>query len=165
MHSWLFPLSLLYPLSFSFPRFLEWVVVLKRKGLKWISIMFIMHFELFLICNSWIRHCLKINPLSLKYFVGARMLYNTQEMLLRRKLEEQVELQQAIELQGRRMMNLQLPDLNDRMHHHHRSLSVGSPVPLPPQPDAHINQNVTIPSDCSNQEIAEGKLWAGSHLI
>ncbi|KAM3693382.1 hypothetical protein ACB098_08G159400 [Castanea mollissima] len=88
--------------------------------------------------------------------VGARMLYNTQEMLLRRKLEEQVELQQAIELQGRRMMNLQLPDLNDRMHHHHRSLSVGSPVLLPPQPDAHINQNVTVPSDCSNQEIAEG---------
>ena len=93
------------------------------------------------------------------------MLYNTQDMLLRRKLEEQVELQQAIELQGRRMMNLQLPDLNDRMHHHHRSLSVGSPVPLPPQPDAHINQNVTIPSDSSTQEIAEGKLWTGSHLM
>lgn len=93
------------------------------------------------------------------------MLYNTQDMLLRRKLEEQVELQQAIELQGRRMMNLQLPDLNDRMHHHHRSLSVGSSVPLPPQPDAHINQNVTIPSDSSTQEIAEGKLWTGSHLI
>lgn len=88
------------------------------------------------------------------------MLYNTQEMLLRRKLE-QVELQQAIELQGRRMMNLQLPDLNDRMHNHHRSLSVGSSVPLHPQPDADINQNVTLPSDNSHQEIAEGKLYDG----
>nr|XP_023877168.1 zinc finger CCCH domain-containing protein 55-like [Quercus suber] len=101
--------------------------------------------------------------------VGARMLYNTQETLLRRKLEEQVELQQAIELQGRRMMNLQFPDLNDRMHHHHRSLSVGSPVPLPPQPDAHINQNVTIPSDSSTQEIAEGHsdnpAAAAEHLL
>lgn len=100
--------------------------------------------------------------------VGARMLYNTQEMLLRRKLE-QVELQQAIELQGRRMMNLQLPDLNDRMHNHHRSLSVGSSVPLHPQPDADINQNVTLPSDNSHQEIAEGHsdnpAAAAEHLL
>jgi hypothetical protein len=47
---------------------------------------------------------------------------------LRRKLEEQqqaAELQQAIELQGRRFMGLQLLDLKSRGHHH-----VVSPVGL-----------------------------------
>ncbi|XP_038980370.1 zinc finger CCCH domain-containing protein 53-like isoform X2 [Phoenix dactylifera] len=50
----------------------------------------------------------------------ARMLYNStssQELLLRRKLEEQqqaAELQQAIELQNRRFMGLQLLDLKTR---------------------------------------------------
>ncbi|KAK8539523.1 hypothetical protein V6N13_104245 [Hibiscus sabdariffa] len=34
--------------------------------------------------------------------LGSKMFYNPQEMLLRSKLEEQVDLQQAIELQGRR---------------------------------------------------------------
>lgn len=47
------------------------------------------------------------------------MLYgnSSQEMLLRRKLEEQqqaTELQQAIEMQGRRFMGLQLVDLKNR---------------------------------------------------
>ncbi|XP_072959855.1 zinc finger CCCH domain-containing protein 53-like [Typha angustifolia] len=50
--------------------------------------------------------------------LGARMLYNnSSELLLRRKLEEQqqaVELQQAIELQSRRFMGLQLLDLKSR---------------------------------------------------
>ncbi|PRQ33057.1 putative transcription factor C3H family [Rosa chinensis] len=93
--------------------------------------------------------------------LGGRMLYDTQEMLLRRKLEEQAELQQAIELQGRRLMNLQLPDFkNNRLPqhylpHHFRSLSVGAPVPLSPQSHAQINQNV-IPFDSIKQEVAEG---------
>ncbi|XP_020597719.1 LOW QUALITY PROTEIN: zinc finger CCCH domain-containing protein 23-like [Phalaenopsis equestris] len=45
--------------------------------------------------------------------LGSRMLYssNNQDILLRRKLEEQRELQQAIELQQRRFMGLQLLDL------------------------------------------------------
>ncbi|KAG1371420.1 Zinc finger CCCH domain-containing protein 22 [Cocos nucifera] len=52
--------------------------------------------------------------------LGARMLYNSnssQELLLRRKLEAQqqeAELQQAIELQNRRFMGLQLLDLKTR---------------------------------------------------
>ncbi|XP_072996252.1 zinc finger CCCH domain-containing protein 53-like [Typha latifolia] len=51
--------------------------------------------------------------------LGSRMLYNnsTTEMLLRRKLEEQqqaAELQQAIELQSRRLMGLHLLDLKTR---------------------------------------------------
>lgn len=71
--------------------------------------------------------------------LGARMLYNTQEMLLRRKLEEQADLEQAIELQGRRMMNLQLLDLKT---HQQNNLS--------------INQSLTPPADRSNQPVSEG---------
>ncbi|PPR84000.1 hypothetical protein GOBAR_AA36713 [Gossypium barbadense] len=62
--------------------------------------------------------------------VGAKMFYNAKEMMLRRELEEQADLQQAIELQRRRFMNLQLPEFkNDGIHHHHCSLSVGASVP------------------------------------
>ncbi|KAB2050320.1 hypothetical protein ES319_A13G237600v1 [Gossypium barbadense] len=64
--------------------------------------------------------------------LGTRMFYNAQEMMLRRKLEEQADLQQAIELQGRRLMNLQLLDLKNQHHSSfHHSLSTGSPIPSP----------------------------------
>lgn len=86
------------------------------------------------------------------------MFYNTQDILLRRKLE-QVELQQAIEMQGRRFMGLHLPEFkNDRLHHHQRSLSVGASVPLPPQSLSLSNQNVILPFDGIKQEVAEGLL-------
>lgn len=59
--------------------------------------------------------------------LGGRILYSnsSQEMLLRRKLEEQkqaAELQQAIEQQGRRFMGLQLVDLKNR--------NIASPGPV-----------------------------------
>ncbi|KAK4857288.1 hypothetical protein QYF36_026526 [Acer negundo] len=80
--------------------------------------------------------------------------YHTREMMLRRKLEEQAKLQQAIEFQRRRFMNLQLPDLKNHIHHHQRSLSVGSPVTL----HSHdVNQNVILPCDGINQEVLEGE--------
>ncbi|ONK62783.1 uncharacterized protein A4U43_C07F8090 [Asparagus officinalis] len=65
------------------------------------------------------------DPFDLQQLANARMLYNgnNQEMLLRRKLEEQqaaAELQQAIEMQGRRFMGLQLLDIKNR--------SLGSPT-------------------------------------
>ncbi|KAJ4711549.1 Zinc finger CCCH domain-containing protein 53 [Melia azedarach] len=61
--------------------------------------------------------------------LGARMFYNnTQDMLWRRKMEEQADLQQALELQSRRLMGLQLLDVKK---HHHRALSTGSPIPSP----------------------------------
>ncbi|CAI0450198.1 unnamed protein product [Linum tenue] len=64
--------------------------------------------------------------------LGARLLYNTQEMLLRKKLEEQTDLQQAIELHGRRLVSLQLLDLkNHRRQHLLNGLSNGSPVSSP----------------------------------
>ncbi|KAL6635283.1 hypothetical protein ACP70R_027954 [Stipagrostis hirtigluma subsp. patula] len=63
--------------------------------------------------------------------IGPRMMYGNianHEAFLRRKLEEQqqaAELQQAIELQGRRFMGLQLLDLKSRGHH------LGSPAGSP----------------------------------
>ena len=85
------------------------------------------------------------------------MFLNSQEMMLRRKLE-QAELQQAIELQGRRMMNLQLSDLKN--HHHggqfQANLGPGIPNPSPVQPHLHINQSLLLQSDGLNQEVLEG---------
>lgn len=86
-------------------------------------------------------------------------MYNAQGMMLRRKLEEQVELQQALELQGRRLLNLQLPDLkNDQLHHHHpHNLPICSP--LSTESHNQMNQNVIIPPDFINQEASEGLLF------
>ncbi|CAK9170308.1 unnamed protein product [Ilex paraguariensis] len=84
---------------------------------------------------------------------GGRMLYNTQDMMLRRKLEEQAGLQQAIELQGRRLMNLQLMDMKNHHSHHVQSLSV--PISTPTQSHSQINQGVGLPSNGINQEVPE----------
>lgn len=62
--------------------------------------------------------------------LGARMLYNSQDLLWRKKLEEQADLQHAIELQNRRIMDLQLLDVK-RSHQHHRALSTGASIPSP----------------------------------
>lgn len=88
--------------------------------------------------------------------LGARMFYNTQEMLLRRKLEEQADLQQAIELQGRRLMNLQLIDFKNNDHHHqfHHGMSNGSPVPSPTL--SHPNKSLIFPLDGIDGETSEG---------
>ncbi|WCJ36863.1 Zinc finger CCCH domain-containing protein 55 [Euphorbia peplus] len=84
--------------------------------------------------------------------LGAKML--SQEIMLRRKLEQQAELQQAIELQGRRLINLQLPDLRgDFAHHHQRSLSAGSPISMPPY--AHVDQNLNVPTDFQKHCVLE----------
>ncbi|CAN0891838.1 Zinc finger CCCH domain-containing protein 55 [Linum grandiflorum] len=78
--------------------------------------------------------------------VGPRMTYNSQELMLRRKLEEQAELQVAIELQGRRLVNLQLPNMRgDYVHHHQRSLSIGAPVSMSAQ--SPLNQNIAFESE------------------
>ena len=87
------------------------------------------------------------------------MFYNTQEMMLRRKLEEQADLQQAIELQGRRLMNLQLLDLKNHQHQNHlHNLSGGAPVASPTQSSIHNNQTLVLPSDINSQEVPEGWL-------
>ncbi|BAU00670.1 Zinc finger CCCH domain-containing protein [Vigna angularis] len=74
------------------------------------------------------------------FHLGSRMLYNPHDILLRRRIEEQAELQQVLELQERRLKNLQLPDFkNNPIHHHQRSLSVGNPLVLPHQLHGHTN--------------------------
>ncbi|KAM6595122.1 hypothetical protein CsatA_002825 [Cannabis sativa] len=80
--------------------------------------------------------------------LGARMFYNSQDMLWRRKLEEQAELQQAIELQSRRIMGLQLLDV--KKHHHHRALSSGSPIQSPTQSPNLYTQNLVFSSIQNN---------------
>ncbi|XP_047315607.1 zinc finger CCCH domain-containing protein 53-like [Impatiens glandulifera] len=56
--------------------------------------------------------------------IGQRMFSNnTQELLWRRKMEEQADLQQAIELHGRRLMSLQLLDV--KRQNHNRTMSAG----------------------------------------
>ncbi|XP_047942448.1 zinc finger CCCH domain-containing protein 22-like [Salvia hispanica] len=86
---------------------------------------------------------------------GSRMLFNTPEMMLRRKLEQEAELQHAIELQERRIMNLQLMDLKNHQHNHHllQGFRAGIPMSSPRQSQFLMNQNF-IP-DGSNQENTE----------
>ncbi|XP_057748417.1 zinc finger CCCH domain-containing protein 53 isoform X2 [Arachis stenosperma] len=72
--------------------------------------------------------------------LGGRMFYNTQDMLWRRKMEEQADLQQALELQSRRLMGLQLLDI--KKQHHHRALSAGSPIPSPTHSPNMFNQTL-----------------------
>nr|XP_023903778.1 zinc finger CCCH domain-containing protein 22-like isoform X2 [Quercus suber]POE46049.1 zinc finger ccch domain-containing protein 22 [Quercus suber] len=90
--------------------------------------------------------------------LGARMFYDTQEILMRRKLEEQ-----AIELQGRRLMNLQLLDFkNNHQHYHphqyHHNLSaVGSPIPSPTLTHTPNNQTLILPPDGIDQQVPTEK--------
>ncbi|PIA48719.1 hypothetical protein AQUCO_01400940v1 [Aquilegia coerulea] len=84
--------------------------------------------------------------------LGGRMFNSNQDVLLRRKLEEQVELQQAIELQSRRFMGLQLLDVKKHQHHHQRNLSSPSPThPFSP----HINHTPFHPSSSSDRSSPE----------
>ncbi|XP_071698158.1 zinc finger CCCH domain-containing protein 46-like isoform X2 [Rutidosis leptorrhynchoides] len=68
---------------------------------------------------------------------GARMFNH--DMMLRRKLEER-ELQQAIEFQDRRLMNLQLSDLKNH-HQLQRSLSLGVAIPSPTYNNQMVSPN------------------------
>lgn len=74
------------------------------------------------------------------------MFYDTHEML-RRKLEEQADLQQAVELQGTRLTNLQLLDLSNcyRPHQYHHNLSLASPFPSSTLSQAPNNQDFVLP--------------------
>ncbi|KAL5102532.1 hypothetical protein RYX36_006859 [Vicia faba] len=80
------------------------------------------------------------------------MYYNTQDILWRRKLEEQAELQQALELQSRRLMSLQLLDIKKQ---HNRALSSGSPIPSPTQSPNMFNQNFAFSSFHSSSKSQE----------
>ncbi|XP_004228513.2 zinc finger CCCH domain-containing protein 46 isoform X2 [Solanum lycopersicum] len=84
---------------------------------------------------------------------GGRMFYNPHEMMLRRKMEQEAELQQAIEFQGRRLMNLQL-----MKNHHHNShfhpgvVSPGVPSASHMQTQFQNHQGFVCSSNGINQE-------------
>lgn len=85
------------------------------------------------------------------------MLYNisSQEAILRRKIEEQqqaAELQQAIELQGRRFMGFQLLDLKTRNHITTTGTATAATTTTISTPT--INTASTNGKICSNQEEA-----------
>ncbi|GER43596.1 RNA-binding (RRM/RBD/RNP motifs) family protein [Striga asiatica] len=87
--------------------------------------------------------------------LGARMFYNNPDMLLwRKKLEEQAELQQAIELQNRRLMGLKLLDV--KRNSHNRTLSTGAVISSPTTfSPTFFNQNLLIPSNNGSPEAKE----------
>ncbi|KAL2478407.1 Zinc finger CCCH domain-containing protein 55 [Forsythia ovata] len=85
--------------------------------------------------------------------LGTRTFYNNPDMLWRRKLEEQADLQQAIELQNRRLMGLQLLDI--KRNSHHRTLSTGGIISSPTQSPGFFNQNVVLSCDRSSPESKE----------
>ncbi|XP_073303156.1 zinc finger CCCH domain-containing protein 53-like isoform X2 [Primulina huaijiensis] len=87
---------------------------------------------------------------------GPRMLLSSQETMLRRKLEQETELQHAVELQGRRMMNLQLMDLKNQQHGHRfvPSLPSGLPISSPRQSQMLINHNLNVSSSACNQDVS-----------
>ncbi|KAL0456123.1 UNVERIFIED_CONTAM: Zinc finger CCCH domain-containing protein 53 [Sesamum latifolium] len=85
--------------------------------------------------------------------LSSRMFYNTQDMLWRRKLEEQADLQQAIELQNRRIMGLQLLDV--KRNSHHRTLSTGAVISSPTYSPTFFNQNTVMSSNRSSPEAKE----------
>ncbi|KAG2317489.1 hypothetical protein Bca4012_068374 [Brassica carinata] len=81
--------------------------------------------------------------------LAPRMFSNTQEMMMRRKAE-----QEALEFQRRRLLNLQLPDMDSELfHHHQRSLSIGSPVHIPSR---SVNQSMLFRSENAGEEVIEG---------
>ena len=82
------------------------------------------------------------------------MFYNTQDILWRRKLEEQADLQQALELQNRRFIGLQLLDV--KKHQHHRALSSGSPIPSPTHSPNLFSQSFVLPQFQSSKEAPQG---------
>lgn len=84
--------------------------------------------------------------------LGGRMYYNTQDILWRRRLEEQADLQQALEAQSRRLMSLQLLDIKKQ---HQRALSSGSPIPSPTHSPNMFNHNFPFSSFHSSSESQE----------
>ncbi|KAK9204826.1 hypothetical protein WN943_015090 [Citrus x changshan-huyou] len=64
-------------------------------------------------------------------------------MLWRGKIEEQADLQQALELQSRRLVGLQLLDV--QKHHPHKVLSTGNPIPSPTHSPSIFYQTLLFP--------------------
>ncbi|KAK8542292.1 hypothetical protein V6N13_137133 [Hibiscus sabdariffa] len=92
----------------------------------------------------------EFSPCGTPTGLGARMFYNTHDMLSRRKLEEQTDLQQALELQNRRLMGLQFLDV--KKHQHQRGFFSGSLIPSPAPSPTLCSQSLVLPQFHSNQD-------------
>lgn len=80
------------------------------------------------------------------------MLFNTQEML-RRRIEHNVELQHAIELQGQRMANIELMDLKHQQPNNPLPPRFRGGISIPSPRQSHfINENVAS----SNPDALQG---------
>lgn len=87
------------------------------------------------------------------------MLYNSQDLLWRKKLEEQADLQHAIEFQNRRIMDLQLLDV--KRSHHQRALSTGAVIPSPTcYSPSYLNHSVFASDNLSNSSPDSGTITA-----
>ncbi|KAK1401098.1 Zinc finger CCCH domain-containing protein 53 [Heracleum sosnowskyi] len=86
--------------------------------------------------------------------LGAKMLYNSQDALWRKKLEEQADLEHAIELQNRRLMELQLLDVKSK---HHLAFSSSAAIPFPSAAHSlnYFQQSILVPSNRSSPEFSE----------
>ncbi|XP_073063684.1 zinc finger CCCH domain-containing protein 53-like isoform X2 [Primulina eburnea] len=89
---------------------------------------------------------------------GSRILFGAQELMLRRKLEHEAELQHAIELQGRRLMNLRLMDLKTQRLSHPFLPRIPNSYPYcsPRQSQLSTNRNLSSFSDNTNPDVSKG---------
>ncbi|XP_057790191.1 zinc finger CCCH domain-containing protein 53-like [Salvia miltiorrhiza] len=88
---------------------------------------------------------------------GPRLMFSPQEMILRKKLEHEAELQHAIELEGQRMLRLQLRDLKAQNHNNHymQMFPSGVPYSSPRTSQLLMNQHVTASSHAINEDDPE----------
>ncbi|GAA0141299.1 RNA metabolism protein [Lithospermum erythrorhizon] len=91
---------------------------------------------------------------------GGRAFYNAKEMMLKNKLEEQAELQQAIELQGRRLTNMHLMELKNNYNNHQSRPSFSPAFPMTSRHKTHpqMFQNVVQPSAGVDVEVEQANL-------
>lgn len=85
-------------------------------------------------------------------------MFSPQEMMLRKKLEHEAELQHAIELEGQRMRGLQLRDIKAQNHNNHYMQMFPSSIPYssPRTSQFLMNQHVNASSHAINEDDREG---------
>nr|GLL30135.1 zinc finger CCCH domain-containing protein 22-like isoform X1 [Ipomoea trifida] len=89
---------------------------------------------------------------------GPRMFNNSQEALLRRKLEKEAELQKAIDLHSRRLMDLQLMDVKNKEKYNHFQCSSSPVIPVSCQSNSQSpNYQVTEENNGSHEASAAGQ--------
>ncbi|CAM8967679.1 unnamed protein product [Rhodiola kirilowii] len=111
--------------------------------------------------------CSSPNGVDIRDFdvrVGPRMFYNnTQDLLMRRKIEEQAEFQKALDMQSRKLASLQLLDLNNlpRRHpfSHNHNLSPAAAISSPTHHPV-LSPNHMRSMDAFNQEAFEENVTA-----